>query len=364
MLKSFLTSLCFCLLCMVANAQCVDSSAVEQSVKPSLMKRVVNGVKQFVNSFGDVDTAYIEPQKYVYTVMAQNTYTYELYKIKTAEGNSVTFAPEPTIKLGPYVGWQWLFLGYTVDLRRLNGNNKQEFDLSFYTAQIGIDLFWRNTGNNYKISSVSLAKEIKPDAVLGSNFGGFDARIRGFNLYYILNHRRFSYRAAFSQSTVQRRSAGSLLFGVGCTWHRVNVDLMQLDQLITSKLGAQATIIGANDTVNFGKVKYTDLSVSGGYAYNWVFARNWVLAGSLSLALGYKRTTGDVRTRRTSLGDFLSYNVAVDGVGRFGIVWNNSRWYAGASTILHTYNYRKDRFSTNNMFGNLNLYVGFNFIKR
>ncbi|MBF1605355.1 MAG: DUF4421 family protein, partial [Prevotella shahii] len=116
--------------------------------------------------------------------------------------------------------------------------------------------------------------------------------------------------------------------------------------------------------VNFGKVKYTDLSVSGGYAYNWVFARNWVLAGSLSLALGYKRTTGDVRTRRTSLGDFLSYNVAVDGVGRFGIVWNNSRWYAGASTILHTYNYRKDRFSTNNMFGNLNLYVGFNFIKR
>ena len=49
MLKSFLTSLCFCLLCMVANAQCVDSSAVEQSVKPSLMKRVVNGVKQFVN---------------------------------------------------------------------------------------------------------------------------------------------------------------------------------------------------------------------------------------------------------------------------------------------------------------------------
>ena len=82
---------------MVANAQCVDSSAVEQSVKPSLMKRVVNGVKQFVNSFGDVDTAYIEPQKYVYTVMAQNTYTYELYKIKTAEGNSVTFAPEPTI---------------------------------------------------------------------------------------------------------------------------------------------------------------------------------------------------------------------------------------------------------------------------
>ena len=364
MLKTLLASFFLCSLCMVARAETPDSATIAQPVKRSLVKRMVDGVKDFVNSFSDVDTTYIEPQKYIYTVMLQNTYTYELYKLKTAEGNSVTFAPEPTVKFGPYVGWQWLFLGYTVDLRHLNGNNKKEFDLSFYTAQIGIDLFYRNTGNNYKIKSLSLAKEINPEAVLGSPFGGFEASIRGFNLYYILNHRRFSYRAAFSQSTVQRRSAGSMLFGVGYTRHKVNVDLAQLDQLITDRLGSEATIIGTDDSVNFGKVKYTDVSVSAGYGYNWVFARNWLLAGSLSLALGYKRTTGNVSTRRTSLGDFLSYNMALDGVGRFGIVWNNSLWYAGASTILHTYNYRKNRFSTNNMFGNLNIYVGFNFIKR
>ena len=65
---------------------------------------MADGVKQFVNGFSDVDTAYIEPQKYIYTVMLQNTYTYELYKLSTAEGNSVTFAPEPTVKFGPYVG--------------------------------------------------------------------------------------------------------------------------------------------------------------------------------------------------------------------------------------------------------------------
>ena len=364
MLKTLLTSLFLCLLSMVIRAEVPDTAAAPQPAKRSLVKRMADGVKQFVNSFSDVDTAYIEPQKYIYTVMLQNTYTYELYKQSTVEGNSVTFAPEPTIKFGPYVGWQWLFLGYTVDLRRLDGNNKQEFDLSFYTSQIGIDLFWRNTGNNYKIKSLTLAKDIEPDAVLGSAFSGFEARIRGFNLYYILNHRRFSYRAAFSQSTVQRRSAGSMLFGVGCTWHKVNVDVAQLDQLITDRLGANATMTAPGDTANFGKVQYTDLSVSAGYGYNWVFAHNWLLAGSLSLALGYKRTTGNVSARRTSLGDFLSYNMALDGVGRFGIVWNNTRWYAGASTILHTYNYRKNRFSTNNMFGNLNIYVGFNFIRR
>ena len=173
MLKTLLTSLFLCSLCVVARAEVPDTAAAPQPAKRSLVKRMADGVKQFVNSFSDVDTTYIEPQRYIYTVMLQNTYTYELYKLSTAEGNSVTFAPEPTIKFGPYVGWQWLFLGYTVDLRRLDGNNKQEFDLSFYTSQIGIDLFWRNTGNNYKIKSLTLAKDIKPDAVLGSAFSGF-----------------------------------------------------------------------------------------------------------------------------------------------------------------------------------------------
>ena len=36
-------------------------------------------------------------------------------------------------------------------------------------------------------------------------------------------------------------------------------------------------------------------------------------------------------------------------------------WYAGASSIFHTYNYRKTRFQTNNTFGSVNVYVGVNF---
>ena len=124
MLKTLLASFFLCSLCMAARAETPDSATVAQPAKRSLVKRMVDGVKDFVNSFSDVDTTYIEPQKYIYTVMLQNTYTYELYKLKTAEGNSVTFAPEPTVKFGPYVGWQWLFLGYTVDLRHLNGSNK------------------------------------------------------------------------------------------------------------------------------------------------------------------------------------------------------------------------------------------------
>ena len=46
------------------------------------------------------------------------------------------------------------------------------------------------------------------------------------------------------------------------------------------------------------------------------------------------------------------------------MVWNNTKWFAGMSAIFHTYNYKKDQFSTNTTFGNVNVYVGFNFGKR
>ena len=59
--------------------------------------------------------------------------------------------------------------------------------------------------------------------------------------------------------------------------------------------------------------------------------------------------------------DFSFNNVNIDGIGRFGLVYNNTRWYAGASAIVHSYNYRRDRFAANNVFGSLNVYLGYNF---
>lgn len=95
-----------------------------------------------------------------------------------------------------------------------------------------------------------------------------------------------------------------------------------------------------------------------------MFAHNWVFAASLSAALGYKHTTSDTRHTGFSLRDFSIKNINFDGVGRFGIVRNNNRWFFGASTIIHSYTYKKQQFSALNVFGSLNIYIGFNFYKR
>ncbi len=344
----------------------VSALPVEQkSKKRSFGKRLLHGLYEFVKDFSRVDTMYVEPPKYNFTFMMQNTNTYEIYDIHANANLDINLAPQPSVKLGPYFGWRWIFLGYTFDLRHFSGNNKKEFDLSLYSAQLGIDMFYRKTGDDYKIKRLKLnGGDVDTHAMNGVKFDGLQASIKGFNIYYIFNHRRFSYPAAFNQSNVQRRSCGSALVGFGYTKHTLNMDWNKLRSVVADRMGEEVAQTYITDDLNTGKILYTDISLSGGYGYNWVFAHNWVFAASLSAALGYKHTTSETNHTGFSLRDFSINNINFDGVGRFGIVRNNNRWFFGASTIIHSYTYKKQQFSALNVFGSLNIYIGFNFYKR
>lgn len=318
-------------------------------------------VKRIVRGFDWIDTTYIEPQHHNFTVMLQATHTYDLYTLRAEGGaQSMTYAPDMNFKLGPYFGWRWIFAGYTFELTNLNPKRiKQEWDLSIYSSQIGADLFYRRTGNDYKIRNAFLGADIDVSALEGAPFSGLKAGITGFNVYYIFNHGRFSYPAAFAQSTVQKVSCGSWMAGVGYTHNTLSFDHEALQTLIDNRMMARSVPLDSG--LMFHSVKYNDFNISGGYAYNWVFRPRWLLAASVQAAVAYKQSKGDIApVEHRDLG-FYFKNVNLDGIGRFGVVYNTMRWFAGASVIVHTNNYHKSRFSTNNTFGSMNIYVGYNF---
>jgi hypothetical protein len=149
--------------------------------------------------------------------------------------------------------------------------------------------------------------------------------------------------------------------GLGYMRNSLEFDHERLQELIEERLPGQEVKLDSG--LMFNKVKYYDISASVGYAYNWVFARNFLFCASLSLALAYKKTKSETSESKTpwKLSEFNIDNFNVDGIGRFGLVYNDTRWYAGASAIIRAYNYHKARFAANNIFGCLNLYVGYNF---
>ncbi len=343
----------------LALTRAADTLTVqEQPKKKSWLKRTLEG-------FTYIDTNYVEPQHYNWSVMLQGTYNYDIYRLSSVQETrqSFTFAPDATIKFGPYFGWRWVFFGYTFDLRRVDVDSKalkQEIDFSFYSAQIGADFYYRRTGSDYRLRNVRMGAGVNAGALEGMAFDGISVGITGFDVYYIFNHKRFSYPAAFNQSTCQKISCGSWMVGFGYMRNSLEFDHERLQQLIDERLPGQN--VKLDDGLMFNSVKYYNTSLSVGYAYNWVFARNWLFGSSLSLALAYKKTKSESdESVSWKLSNFSFGNFNLDGIGRFGLVYNDTRWYAGASAIIRAYNYHKSQFSANNIFGCLNIYAGYNF---
>ena len=141
----------------------------EVSVPP---KRKLSWLRRTIRGFSYIDTNYVEPQHYNWAVMLQATQSYDIYQLRTSEknGQSLTFSPNPTVKIGPYFGWRWVFLGYTFDVKHFGFNQekaKQGWDFSIYAAQVGLDIFYRKTGSDYKISRVRLSDKSSEQLLKG-----------------------------------------------------------------------------------------------------------------------------------------------------------------------------------------------------
>ena len=334
----------------------------EKSKKPFRQKVKHTGslLYRFVKSFDDYDTTYIAPNYYNFTAMAQNTNYYQIYKLSgTSEDGltqSISAKPEPSVKMGPYFGWRWIFLGYTFDIshpRRLGQSS--EFNLSLYSSMLGLDFVYiRNTGD-FRLRKATGFEGVEPRSVSGMPFTGLEANTLSLSTYYVANHRHFSYPAAYNQSTVQRKSCGSLMLGLGFSKQYVQFDYTKLPP---SLVGPDAAV-GIVEELKFSDINYNYYYLSAGYAYNWVFAPRWLLGISVMPSIGVRKAKGEKLTGTEVLMDIK--NLAFDCTSRAGLVWNNGHWFAGTSLISHLYMYRKDRLSLTNSVNYLNIYVGFFF---
>lgn len=347
--------------CMPTEELTADSLKSAQPEESKFLKTSKNIFNKAVDWFNATDTTYILPNKYNLTFMLEQSTWFEHYRlgISGENGNQVLgFAPKVNTKLGLYFGWRWIFLGYSFDLSSLFKKEREktrtEMVFNLYSAKFGLDLYYRKSGNNFKITSYKNFN-LSEDYV-GTNFSGFQSSIKGLNAYYIFKSDKYSYPAAYSQSTNQKKSCGSFMAGFAYSQHQLTFDQSKLPQEIQEQI---------NPSSSFRKLNYTDYNLSFGYGYNWVFAKNCLLNLSLLPAIGYKKARiNDMQDTEDFSWTKWVNDINFDLITRAGITWNNTKYYVGATFILHTYDYRKDKFSMTNSFGSLKIYAGFNFWKR
>ena len=332
--------------------------------KSNILGSIARGIKRFIGEFNTYDTTYIEPQHYKFQAMLQMSSMFQQFTLYQDDVHKLSLSPDVNTRIGPYVGYSLIFLGYTLQLNNLYiGNNKKTFNLSLYTSLIGADIFINNN-NKFKIKDIISADATSgiAEAMYNVEFGGFNVNYWGFNTYYIFNHRRHGSPAAYNQSTCQKRSAGSPLVGFGFGRYNMEMDWQQLDNLISHHVPSYTPQFADGSYTE--SVKYDRYSLYGGYSYNWAFARNWMMGGSATLALSYNKGGSETFRLDNIFRDFKFDNLRVDGISRLAVVWNNTRLFAGLMAKVDSYTYSKARFKVNNINASINIYAGLNFGKK
>lgn len=204
-------------------------------------------------------------------------------------------------------------IGVAINPYKWGGMYKDyEFNLNYYSSRLSLDFSYQR--------SESLAGDIRRDDEIG-RLESDDVTLKFVNLagYYSFNHRRFSFPAAFTQSYIQLRSAGSWLAGISYQGGSIKTN----DELKTRNPNAPDVSIGVGH-----------IGIGGGYGYNWVLGKKWLLHFSMMPTfVVYNRNKFTVNGER-KVAKHVRFNMIFNE--RVAIVHNfSSRYFAGVTLVMN-----------------------------
>ncbi len=153
--------------------------------------------------------------------------------------------------------------------------------------------------------------EVETNSELSINF--MQQRMFYASAYYAFNSRRFAYAAPFSQSYIQKRSAGSWLLSASVY---------------------DTSFKGDESVINNTRLHYFDLAVGGGYGYNWVPVSKWLFHLSFIPSLcfySYCSATLDDSYDKMEM-NFPEFILQ----GKAAIQYQSGRWYVGSNMVFNT----------------------------
>jgi len=200
--------------------------------KTSVLVDKLHRVQQFLDDRArkKVDPHYIEvPEKPWRVVLRYNAVLFDVDYSNSAgdpaAGSGIDwemcFEPPMASSIGVWAGYRGTGISIAKSLHRKKGTT---FSFSTTGAKYGANIRLRR----FDIDEVTLTSTIYEDGkvVNDERKGHLDAPASIASLYlngyYVFNGRRYSQAAAYNQSVIQRRSAGSLL--AGATWYMSSFD--------------------------------------------------------------------------------------------------------------------------------------------
>ena len=247
----------------------ISSQMMAQGGVISLLKKV--GTLIDTMSVRGVDRRYIEAPEKPWQLIVRGNVSQTIVSMNTKgviEGMEYDAKPslrtEPAQYVGLWAGYRGYGLGYTVNV---GGDKGNYFTIGATGGSFGINVrihSFDNSSPNLNLDSDILSDSNKDEWREVKLIDPIHVNTLIADGYYMFNGKKFSYAAAYDQSVIQKRSAGSLMAGL--MYNYTNIDY-------SSKYNGDIIYL----MEGLGRVKLWQGSVGVGYAYNWVPVRGLLI---------------------------------------------------------------------------------------
>ena len=191
-----------------------------------------------------------------------------------------------------------------------------------YTSKFSIDLLTSFSKGYYLNNSFehlkSYSKEreyLRPDIKSASI---------GLSINYIFNNSRFSYKAAFSDTEKQIKSAGSFIAGGSILSYHNKADSAFIPNGIN-----KTNFLKSRDIKESGILAF---NANAGYAYSLVFLHDGIISLSFTFGAGIQ----DNRYNSVSLPEVNNWRPSFNQTGRFGIGYRIMNYFFQIGIIRST----------------------------
>jgi len=191
-----------------------------------------------------------------------------------------------------------------------------------YSSKFTVDLLtsflkgYYLVNSSTHISSFTKDKDYQRPDISSANIG--------ISVNYIFNNAHFSYRAAFSDTEQQKRSAGSLIAGGSIVSYQTKADSSIVPHEIDPKYFLKSRDISKSGVLAF--------NANIGYAYSLIFLKNGVFTLSYILGTGVQDNTFD----REVDSEINRWRFSMNHSGRIGIGYRFNRYYLRIGIIRST----------------------------
>lgn len=249
--------------------------------------------------------------------------------MNSAEKQNLFYLTNKNYIIGAGVTYSWFTLNIGLNYPLINDDDDKygptnyiDLQSHMYLRKMNIDLYAQlyegyyigNSGNVIAGWPQGDTFQIRPDV---------RTLTLGFNVQYVFNWKKFSYKAIYNQNEWQKKSAGSWIIGVNAFYYTNRGD----SSLIPTNLRNPDLFNG----LQYNKQNVLNVGVSAGYYYTLVVKKHYFL--SLGLGAGPSLGYSWLDTPNPDKASFANITLNLNLLPRFSFGYNSEQFFGGFSFV-------------------------------